>query len=223
MEKIHIGVCLPSMGSIVTETVSSLLQMAAFFNNNPAMTGCKSQRLSFFFSQGSLLPTVRQVAFSQALKAGCTHILAVDSDMRFPKQVIHGLLKHKKGFVAANYVTKTIPAEPVTTGLDLKRAYSHKSKTGLEEISHTGLGLALIETDLVKKIGPALFAIEWNGESGAYMGEDVYFCRKYREAGGKIYIDHDLSKLVEHLGKFSYNHNYYEHVEEQSSLLHVKD
>jgi hypothetical protein len=215
MKDIHVGVCVPSMGSIVTETTSCLLQLSAFFHQN-RVPGCRSQKLSFIFAQGSLLPQVRQGAFASALKAGCTHILAIDSDMKFPKQVIHGLFKHDKDFVAANYVTKQIPAEPVTTGLDLERVYSTSDKHGLEVVSHTGFGVVLIKTKLVKRIGPALFEIRWNEESGAYMGEDVYFCERFREAGGKIYIDHDLSKHVTHLGKYEFSHAHY-----KPDLLHT--
>lgn len=206
---IHVGVCIPNMGSLLVETTSSLLQMATFFNQTRLPGKVKSQKLSFFFTQGSLLPQVREAAFRQAIDAGCTHILAVDSDMRFPRQVIHGMLAHDKGFIAGNYVTKKIPAEPVTTGFDHKRVYTDPDSTGLEEVSHVGLGLCLIETRLIKKIEGPLFEVRYFKEAGSYMGEDVYFCHKYREVGGKIFIDHDLSKLLVHIGRFEYTHDYY--------------
>ena len=40
----------------------------------------------------------------------------------------------------------------------------------------------------------------------AYCGEDVYFCQKLVDAGARLYIDHDLSVQVQHIGSYSYGH-----------------
>jgi hypothetical protein len=38
------------------------------------------------------------------------------------------------------------------------------------------------------------------------MGEDVFFCKKARELGHKIYIDHDVSHEIGHIGTFEFGH-----------------
>jgi len=38
------------------------------------------------------------------------------------------------------------------------------------------------------------------------IGEDVHFCNLAREHGFQVFIDHDLSKDVMHIGEFEYRH-----------------
>ena len=45
---------------------------------------------------------------------------------------------------------------------------------------------------------------------GCFIGEDMYFCREAQKAGFKVYIDHDLSKQVRHIGVLEFMH---EHVD----------
>jgi len=40
-----------------------------------------------------------------------------------------------------------------------------------------------------------------------YQGEDWSLCNALHELGFKIWIDHDLSKEVGHLGEFEYTHD----------------
>jgi hypothetical protein len=42
------------------------------------------------------------------------------------------------------------------------------------------------------------------GANGAVVGEDFYFFRSLRAAGFKIYVDHDLSAEVGHVGQRIY-------------------
>lgn len=66
---------------------------------------------------------------------------------------------------------------------------------------------AHIRTELTKT-QPAFFHFESVAGGTKWITEDVYFCRKAAEKGVKIYIDHDLSKQIRHIGTFSYqNYN----------------
>jgi hypothetical protein len=38
------------------------------------------------------------------------------------------------------------------------------------------------------------------------MSDDIYFCRKAREYGFDIWLDHDLSMEIGHVGTLEYNH-----------------
>jgi hypothetical protein len=39
---------------------------------------------------------------------------------------------------------------------------------------------------------------------GRYQGEDWNFCQACEKAGINLYIDHDVSKLVGHVGLYEY-------------------
>lgn len=130
-----------------------------------------------------------------ALNAGASHMLWLDSDMRFPPDTLTRLLSHKKPIVGANAVARQDPHSFVATrnGEIVKTTNASR---GIEEVDKVGLAVMLISTAVFKQIPKPWFLFEYDGEN--YMSEDVYFCRKAREAGFKIYIDHDLSKKVSH-------------------------
>jgi hypothetical protein len=51
------------------------------------------------------------------------------------------------------------------------------------------------------------FHIPWNEKELKFdCGEDIYFCRKARKAGHKIYLDHDLSKEIAHIGQYEFTY-----------------
>src|SRR5205823_14092800 len=77
---------------------------------------------------------------------------------------------------------------------------TEQGSTGLEAVAATGLGCCLVQADLVRQISPPRFMIGWVPDDHAHLGEDLYFCRKLTGAGATIYIDHDLSHEVTHIG-----------------------
>jgi len=45
---------------------------------------------------------------------------------------------------------------------------------------------------------------------GMYVGEDIYFCKLAQAHGFKVWVDHDLSKDVKHIGKMEFTHDHAE-------------
>jgi hypothetical protein len=43
-----------------------------------------------------------------------------------------------------------------------------------------------------------------------YIGEDIYFCKLAQANGMKVYVDHDLSKDVRHIGVMEFTHDHAE-------------
>ena len=121
---------------------------------------------------------------------------------------LHRLLRHRKKFVAAQGVTKKIPAEPVALGLTGDRVYSNPPASGLERIMQVGLAFALIDTRALMRLGPPLFTMQWVEDKMAYAGEDVSFCWKLRSQGIDLYLDHGLSYEIGHVGQLEYRHEY---------------
>lgn len=128
---------------------------------------------------------------------GATHILWLDSDMTFPADTALRLLRHDKDIVAINYVMRRDNWRPIAKR-DGKRI-SSLDATGLESVDEIGMGVFLMKTSVVKDIPSPRFWYSTLTET-----EDLYFCRLLRNAGHEIWIDHDLSREVGHVGQITY-------------------
>lgn len=157
--------------------------------------------------QGTIIHRSRRDLVRMGLNGGCTHILFLDSDMRFPRNTLVRLLSHGRPIVAANYSQRRQPCLPVSfdgSGDAKVRVYTELDSTGLEEVDSTGFGVMLIDLDVFRQLPEPWFSFEWR-EDGAMIGEDVYFSRKVREhLGIPTLIDHDLSHQVKHIGVHEY-------------------
>lgn len=204
-----VAVCIPSNGL----TVSSF---TFDYGNMMAATGFKLLgenhiELVSFLNNSTYISANRQFLAEEALKAGATHILWLDSDMRFPNITLMQLLKHNKAIVGANYVTRKIPCEPVSNkvanfepGEPSTPCHTFPDSTGLEEVQSMGFGVILTRADVFAAVDPPWFQMYYEGPK--LVGEDVHFCRAARAAGFKMYVDHDLSQVVRHSGHLEYGH-----------------
>lgn len=154
-------------------------------------------------AQSSLLSAARQSVLDAAIKDGATHLFMIDDDMQFPRDVVDRMAAWDKDFVACNYVSKGAASAPTAIGMDGK-IYS-SGKTGLESVGYVGLGCCLLRlNDAVKAIPAPMFEVQWIDEKQSYLGEDFFACEKLRYHGIEIYIDHDLSNEIGHIGDFVY-------------------
>jgi GT2 family glycosyltransferase len=83
--------------------------------------------------------------------------------------------------------------------------YTMPESTGLQEVGSIGTGIMLIKRRVFEGMSEPWFDMPWQTTRG-YMGEDVFFCRKARELGFKVYIDHDVSHEIGHIGTFEFGH-----------------
>ena len=134
-----------------------------------------------------------------ALKDKCTHIMCLDSDMTFPRDTFIRLYQRDKDAIGVNATTRAYPVMHIAHDLKGKRI-SSAGKSGVQKVQHVGLAVMLMKAEIFGRIEPPLFMMEWIPEMGSYCGEDVYFCAKLQHAGVDVYIDHDLSNEVGHLG-----------------------
>jgi hypothetical protein len=156
--------------------------------------------------RGTYLPQQRMTLAKEALKNDATHILWIDSDMRFPKDALIRLLDRDLPIVGANYPMRRPPIIPTATGLDGQPVFMEESAGGTLEVAHAGFGLILIDADVFRKMPTPWFALGYSAKFGDYEGEDVFFCRKARTAGFGTFLDLDLSKEIKHLGEFAYGY-----------------
>lgn len=154
----------------------------------------------------SVLPTARNLLVKHALQNGVTHILMLDADMRFPPDTLIRLLSARKPIVAANCVQRCFPSR-ATAWKDNRFVYTDDTKSGLEEVESIGTAVMLIDARVFEDIPPPAFFFEPKPDDPlTFLGEDQYFCRKAREHGHGVWIDHDLSRDVGHVGTLAYTH-----------------
>jgi hypothetical protein len=145
---------------------------------------------------GIYIADLRNKAVKAAQTAGASHLLFLDSDMRFPEDTLDRLLKHNLDIVAANYVQRTMSEWCVSrvAGVPVQS----QGKTGLELVQTTGCGVMLVAMSVFADLDPPWFDTPFDGQT--FYGEDVYFCQKARDNGFTVFIDHDLSQDVRHQG-----------------------
>ena len=165
-------------------------------------------QLALFHVRGTIIPEQRTTLARAARDAGCTHVLWVDSDMRFPANSLIRLLEHDEPIVACNYPTRRPPYLPTAEHKDLGMLFTEENSTGLVEVGHAGMGLMLVDMDVHQKIAEPWFALGYSPSDGGYVGEDFFFCKKAKEAGYRVLIDQDLSKEVKHIGETEFRNEH---------------
>ena len=140
-----------------------------------------------------------------ALKTNATHVCFIDEDMGFAPDTLHVLLRKRQPIVGANYPMRVPPMQFTALSMDQKtRVHTDGHKDGLEPAYYIGFGFAVIERQVFEKIPKPWFLGGYNLTTEKYTTEDHPFCRKSREAGYTVYVDHDASKRVWHVGSHNY-------------------
>ncbi len=116
------------------------------------------------------------------------------------------LLGRKKQVVVTNYRIKT--EEPIFVAVNMvgERIKTTESSTGLQPIAFSGFGVSLIETSALKNVPQPWFCPTFDinqtgANSGGYTIEDQAFFDRLRHAGVDVWLDHDASKMVGHIGR----------------------
>jgi hypothetical protein len=165
---------------------------------------------------GTLIVNQRQDLVKEALLGEADYLLFLDADMRFPRDTLERLISHDVDIVAANYSTRRLPPKPtafkeVHPTIPLRTT---DESTGLEAVIGCGAGVMLIKTELLWTLELPIFSIDWDEKHRNFTGEDIYFCRKVRDAGYTVWVDHDLSKEVKHVGQLEYMNQHVEPIDE---------
>lgn len=212
-----IGICIPTREQWRADFGQCLTMMVADFvsqqyeNFEIGIKLCNSK--------GSILPQQRADMVRECLASGCSHLLFLDDDMAFPMTALYDLLAADKDIVAANCVTKTIPPTPTARDIHNNRIPINDQLTGLQEVGSVGCAVMLVKADVFKKLPKPWFNFEYRPSKDDFVGEDVFFCWKSREHGFKVYIDHDLSRKVLHIGDFHYHYKMLQPEEKKNGLL----
>ena len=202
----YIAVCTPARDMVHANYTFCLVNMVAFHTINTM------DAVALKINQGTLIQNQRADLCLEAMGEGCSHVLFIDSDMTFPQDMVQRLLAHDKDIVATNCARRRMPTGPTAqrTLPDGSREliYTMPDSTGLEEVESIGMGVMLIKRKVFESLSEPWFETPWRTDKRGYIGEDVFFCRKAAAAGFKIYIDHDVSKEIGHIGTFEFKHDH---------------
>lgn len=156
----------------------------------------------------SMLAEGRQRLIEDLKAKNCDKVLWLDTDMRFPRQALHMLLRHKDAkIVGVNYVSRRPPFRFTAATLDENHLETKPNDSGLVEVGHLGMGCVLMDMSIFANDEGPWFSFDWyKKETGqwAQVGEDVFFCREMRARGHKIYVDQELSSHIGHEGDFAF-------------------
>ena len=202
----YIAVCTPARDMVHANYTFCLVNMVAFHTINTM------DAVALKINQGTLIQNQRADLCLEAMGEGCSHVLFIDSDMTFPQDMVQRLLAHDKDIVATNCARRRMPTGPTAqrTLPDGSREliYTMPESTGLEEVESIGMGVMLIKRKVFESLTEPWFETPWRTDKRGYIGEDVFFCRKAAAAGFRIYIDHDVSKEIGHIGTFEFKHDH---------------
>lgn len=222
--RVLIGV--PARDTVATFFAYDLAHLTGYTGVKWVGPGQPIEALRIFFSDGTLIAPQRYDIVMHAFATKATHILWLDSDMRFPADTLIRLLARNRECVGANYSGRRVPSGPVAhRGLEqpvTELVYTHEHSTGLERVDGVGMGCLLTRMTVFEKVAAPWFPIQWGvaaDGSWAMMGEDMGFFRLALKQGVACWIDHDLTKDVRHVGTFEYR---YQHAEMMKDELREK-
>lgn len=150
-----------------------------------------------------------------------THILFVDDDMGFPPQMVLDMLTLDEPVVGAVYPKRGSPLDFVGSGIE-----AAEYRTGFIEVEGVGGGCMLIRRDAIEQMlayfGPRMigdymvvgdlkaaggyrtlrfFDHIYTGEGK--MSEDIAFCRRWRETGGRVWAS--VAYNIQHVGPWIFS------------------
>lgn len=158
--------------------------------------------LTVIQNRGTIIPQQRHTLVLAAQEFRATHLLWLDSDMRFPKDTLFRLLSHDEPIVAANYSRRRHPVLPTAEHSELGYLFTTPDATGLEMVTQCGMGVMLTQMAVFTTVPQPWFQLGWS--DGAYVGEDFFFCRRAKASGFPTLIDQDVSQEVRHVGSLEY-------------------
>lgn len=195
-----IAICTPVHGdpaALYTNALAAMLIRTA--RDRPDL------ELRYILSRGHLLRN-RNTLADAALQWGADFTLWIDADMAFPDNTLTALLAHGLPVVGCNSPTRDKMPRPTAFKQVGDQAFSPvlstpviAQRSPLEEVTHIGLGVALIAVPIFCALDRPIFYFSGTRADPRY--EDSTLCDNIRANGTKIFVDHALSLRIGHVGE----------------------
>lgn len=200
-----VAVCVPCRDTVMAGFAFDMARLTAFDAQN------REGELQLLQMPGTLIFTQREKLAEEAIEWGADAILYIDSDMRFPADSLNVLLSRDVPIIGVNATTRREPVVPTAMNLHLDKMKGEgmvrqvwskiesRGKVGIEQVTAVGFGVTLIRREVFEKIPKPWFDVIWT-DHGNVIGEDVAFCVKAMEQNIPVFVDHDLSMHIGHIG-----------------------
>lgn len=149
-----------------------------------------------------------------------SHLLFIDADVGFRAQMVLDMLLFNEPLVGGLYPKKTFPVDWAASGIE-----AGEYRRGFSEVDGIGAGCLLVRRDavtaLIEKFPELIFdymVIPDMKNAGATrtlsffdkirtpegrVSEDISFCRRFRETGGKVWAS--TAYVMDHVGPWSFS------------------
>jgi hypothetical protein len=156
------------------------------------------------------LDLARNALVEKFLATDATDLLFVDSDVGWDAKVITRVMSHKQEIVGG-----LVPKRDANNdALYHSNAMTGRIQDGLFECKELPTAFMRIKRSVFDKLKKPWFKI---GSNEKDFGEDIYFCRRWMEAGGTMWIDSDIN--FTHRGSKAWRGNFFDHAVKSGLLL----
>jgi hypothetical protein len=200
-EEIRLSIGVPSSGFVRAGFAHSLANMMGHL----ASIGIQSRpntplTLLLNMVEGSVIHMARENIVMRALEENATHLLFLDDDMVFEADILDVLFSRDSQATITNYLLKVDQPKFLTVDEDSQEIKTIEESTGLQVARSGGFGISLFDMDVFKKTPQPWFLPLYIPSIKRYTTEDVPFFHRIKQAGFQLYVDHDASKKVSHIG-----------------------
>lgn len=200
---------IPCMDMVHTGFMKSLLMMS------------KVGEIGFSIISSSLIYDARNSLAKHAIDGGFDRVLWLDSDMEFQPDLLERLSEDMEtencDIIGGLYFTRKQPTIPVVyqkvgyfhsdeddTVSPAALSYYEYPKDQIFPCEGIGFGAVLVKTDLIKKVQEK-YGLPFSPILG--FGEDLSFCMRARDVGGKVCCDSRIK--VGHIGQYIFSEGDY--------------
>lgn len=176
-------------------------------------------KMQYAMEQGTFVAVNREFLVRKFLKTDCQFFLSLDADMSFTPMDVLALLAADVEVVSGfyRYRQPVVKGNPTHCFRDLNGEPLELATNGeLQECEFVPGGMLLIRRSVFEKLyqtNKYVFnqgfllpeedgGTEWQRLTSTFEGEDRFFSRIWREAGGKLFVKTDVK--VGHIGECHY-------------------
>ena len=166
-------------------------------------------KLDFQFFYGYNIDQIRNLIADWAKKYD--YLLSVDSDIILPKDTLTKMLAADKDIITGLYIQRIPDTHTVEVYMVISNGgmthipYKLLKDTGVVEVAGCGFGACLVKSEIFRKMEYPHFYYQSALDHKNTVSEDIYFCKKARDLGYKVWVD--TSIMCDHKGTSYYKIN----------------
>ena len=175
-------------------------------------------------NQGDGVARSRNVLTAEFLRTDCTHMLQIDCDLIFSADHVKRIVSHNVDVVGGAYPKKQDGNLEWVINTLPNQAQIKATKNRLLQVKYVGTGFMCVKRRVFEKMRKAYpdskYRADYAGremefdywpmsvyrknkkDEGRYLSEDWFFCQRWQDMGGKVYLD--TGTILKHIGPAIY-------------------